>query len=169
MTETSSHSKSETAVLAAGCFWGVESILRGLPGVISTTVGYAGGVAEKAKYIYVKTGKTGHAEAVKIIFDPTRLKFEDLLVLFFRLHDPTQKDRQMNDVGTQYRSSIFYHSEEQRITAEKKRAEVDASGKWKAPVQTEITPAMDFYDAEAEHQDYLQRNPGGYNCHWIRD
>lgn len=159
----------ETAVLAAGCFWGVESILAELPGVISTTVGYVGGAEENAKYIYVKTGKTGHAEAVKIQFDPSRLQYSDLLALFFRLHDSTQKDRQMNDVGTQYRSAIFYQTEEQRVAAEKKKAEVDASGKWKAPVQTEILPAMPFFDAEAEHQNYLKRNPGGYNCHWIRD
>ncbi len=158
----------EIAVLAAGCFWGVEQILRDLPGVLTTTVGYCGGGLENPKYVHVKTGETGHAEAVRIEFDPSVLTFESLLDLFFRLHDPTQLNRQENDVGTQYRSAIFYESETQRLAAEKKKAEVDASGKWKRPVATVITPAVKFWDAELEHQDYLQKHPDGYNCHWVR-
>jgi methionine-S-sulfoxide reductase len=160
---------TETAILAAGCFWGVENILREIPGVIDTTVGYCGGDGANPVYSQVKTGRTGHAEAVKITFDPARLSFESLLDVFFRLHDPTQLDRQMNDVGTQYRSAIFCQDETQRTVAERKKVEVDASGKWKAPVVTRILPAAPFWDAEPEHQDYLRRNPNGYNCHWLRD
>jgi methionine-S-sulfoxide reductase len=159
----------EKAVFAAGCFWGVESILRKIPGVISTTVGYCGGQMENPRYSDIKSGETGHAEAVRIEFDPAKLSYEKLLDYFFRLHDPTQLNRQMNDIGTQYRSVIFYQSEAQRIAAEKKKAEVDASGKWGRPVVTAILPAMPFWEAEPEHQDYLERNPHGYNCHWLRD
>ncbi|MBS1962568.1 MAG: peptide-methionine (S)-S-oxide reductase MsrA [Bdellovibrionales bacterium] len=159
----------EVAILAAGCFWGVENILRSLPGVVSTTVGYTGGDLKNPKYSHVKTGETGHAEAVRIEFDPAKLTYENLLDLFFRLHDPTQLNRQMNDVGTQYRSAIFYLSETQKEIAEKKRGEVEASGKWKKPIATLIVPAVPFWPAEDEHQDYLQKNPNGYNCHWVRD
>lgn len=159
----------ETAIFAAGCFWGVENILRNLPGVISTTVGYTGGATKNPKYPQVKTGETGHAEAVRIEFDPKKITYETLLDFFFRLHDPTQLNRQMNDIGTQYRSAIFYTSEAQRTAAEKKKAEVDASGKWKRPIATAIVAAEPFWDAEPEHQDYLQKYPDGYNCHWLRD
>jgi peptide-methionine (S)-S-oxide reductase len=159
----------EKAVFAAGCFWGVESILREIPGVISTTVGYCGGASENPRYSEIKTGMTGHAEAVQIDFDPAKVSYETLLDYFFRLHDPTQLNRQMNDIGTQYRSAIFYQSAEQKAAAERKKAEIDASGKWKSPVVTAIVPAMPFWEAEPEHQDYLERNPHGYNCHWLRD
>lgn len=168
MTPPTPRETTETAVLAAGCFWGVEKILRELPGVLTTTVGYCGGALDDPKYSHVKKGNTGHAEAVKIEFDPAELTYSSLLDLFFRLHDPTQLNRQENDIGTQYRSAIFYQSEAQRLIAEKKKAEVDASGKWKRPLQTQIVPAEKFWDAEEEHQDYLEKHPHGYNCHWVR-
>ncbi len=161
--------KSEAAVLAGGCFWGVEEILRKLPGVLDTEVGYCGGALEDPSYEDVKTGKTDHAEAVKIIFDPGKISFETLLDYFFRLHDPTTLNRQGNDVGSQYRSAIFYQSEQQREIAEKKKKQVDASGKWKRPLVTQIVPAVPFFSAEKYHQDYLQKNPNGYNCHYLRD
>ena len=161
--------KEETAVLAGGCFWGMEEIIRKIPGVIRTTVGYAGGSTVKPTYKLVTTGTTGHAEAIEIVFDPSKLSYEQLLGYFFRMHDPTTLNRQHNDIGTQYRSAIFYKSEEQRKTAEKVKAEVNQSGKWKKPIVTEITAASDFYPAEDYHQDYLQKNPGGYNCHVLRD
>ncbi len=160
--------KTEIAILAAGCFWGVENILREQPGVLSTTVGYCGGNTDNPKYETVKHGNTGHAEAVLIEFDPALLSYESLLALFFRLHDPTQKDRQENDVGTQYRSAVFYTSDAQRMTAEKVKSQVSHSGKWKREIQTEISQAPRFWDAEAEHQDYLVKHPNGYNCHWVR-
>ena len=161
--------KEETAVLAGGCFWGMEEIIRKIPGVIRTTVGYAGGSTVKPTYKLVTTGTTGHAEAIEIVFDPSKLSYEQLLGYFFRMHDPTTLNRQHNDIGTQYRSAIFYKSEEQRKTAEKVKAEVNQSGKWKKPIVTEITAASDFYPAEDYHQDYLQKNPGGYNRHVLRD
>ena len=159
----------ETALLAGGCFWGVEQLLRERDGVLDTEVGYAGGTLESPRYTDVKTGRTGHAEAVKVEFDPTRLSYADLLRYFFRLHDPTTRNRQGNDVGSQYRSTIFYFDDEQRGTAERIKAEVDASGRWPAPVVTEIVPAGSFWPAEGYHQDYLVRNPNGYTCHWLRD
>lgn len=162
-------SKTEVATLAGGCFWGVEEILRKTPGVLRSLVGYTGGHVPNATYEQVKTGETGHAEAVQISFDPAKLSFENLLRLFFRLHDPTTKNRQSNDIGTQYRSAIFYHSEEQKKSAESVKAEVDKSGKWKSPIVTEIVPAVTFYDAEEYHQKYLEKNPNGYNCHYVRD
>ncbi len=160
---------SETATLAGGCFWGMEDILRKIPGVLSTTVGYTGGTTERPRYEDVHDGATGHAEAVQVVFDPSRLSYEALLGWFFRMHDPTTLNRQGNDVGTSYRSAIFHHSEAQRLTAEKVKASVDASGKWSAPVVTEITAATQFWPAEDYHQDYLQRNPDGYTCHYLRD
>jgi len=161
--------KQEIAVLAGGCFWGVEELVRKLPGVVETTVGYAGGDASTATYEQVKKGHTGHAEAIQIVFDPSQLTYENLLRFFFRMHDPTTKNRQENDIGTQYRSAIFYQSEEQKQTAEKVKEEIDKSGKWSRPVVTEIVPAMPFYTAESYHQKYLIKNPGGYNCHYLRD
>ncbi|MGH9459425.1 MAG: peptide-methionine (S)-S-oxide reductase MsrA [Thermoanaerobaculia bacterium] len=158
-----------TATLAGGCFWGVEEIFRTMPGVIETEVGYTGGDFVNPRYHDVKTGKTGHAESIRIVFDPSRVSYEEILRYFFRLHDPTTKNRQGNDMGSQYRSAIFYEDEEQKRVAEKVRAEVDASGKWPRPVVTEIVPAKVFYSAEDYHQDYLQKNPGGYTCHWVRD
>ncbi len=169
MPAEDSPSKTETALLAAGCFWGVENLLRDLPGVISTTVGYCGGDLKNPKYSHVKTGETGHAEAVEIEFDPKRISYEKIVDLFFRLHDPTQLNRQMNDVGTQYRSAIFFRSADQKATAEKVRAAAEASGRWKKPIVTQIVPAPPFWPAEEEHQDYLRKHPEGYNCHWIRD
>ena len=161
--------KREIAVLAGGCFWGMEEILRGIPGVVETAVGYTGGTTSHATYEEVSTGRTGHAESVRIVFDPERLTYEELLGYFFRMHDPTTPNRQGNDVGTQYRSAIFYESEEQRRIAEKVKASVEASGKWKRPIVTEIVPATQFWPAEDYHQDYLQKNPGGYTCHYLRD
>jgi peptide methionine sulfoxide reductase msrA/msrB len=155
----------ETATLAGGCFWGMEDILRKIPGVLKTTVGYTGGSVTNPTYKAVCTGKTGHAEAVEIVFDPAQLSYEKLLGYFFRMHDPTTLNRQHNDTGTQYRSAIFYHNEAQRETAARVKARVDASGKWPRPVVTEITKAPAFYPAEEYHQDYLEKNPGGYTCH----
>lgn len=160
-----SPSPRETATLAGGCFWGMEDILRNIPGVLKTTVGYTGGSVTNPTYKAVCTGKTGHAEAVEIVFDPARISFEKLLGFFFRMHDPTTLNRQHNDVGTQYRSAIFFHDDTQRQTAERVKARVDASGKWPRPVVTEITNASTFYPAEEYHQDYLEKNPGGYTCH----
>jgi len=160
--------KTETATLAGGCFWGMEEIIKAIPGVIATQVGYTGGNTENATYIHVKTGQTGHAEAVQIEFDPAKLKYETLIEWFFRMHDPTTKNQQGNDIGSQYRSAIFYHSPEQRAAAERVIARVDKSGAWKKPVVTELVAATKWYDAEEYHQDYLKKNPGGYTCHWIR-
>jgi len=164
-----SHTQHQTATLAGGCFWGVEELLRELPGVISTRVGYTGGRTANPRYEDVKTGSTGHAEAIEIIFDPSRLSYQDLLLFFFRLHDPTTLNRQGNDRGTQYRSAIFFHDDAQRQTAEAVKAKVDASGKWPKPVVTEIAKASAFYTAEEYHQKYLVKNPGGYTCHFVRD
>ncbi len=161
--------REELAVVAGGCFWGVEALIAELPGVLNTDVGYTGGSVANPGYRRVVSGDTGHAEAVRIVFDPSRLSYEDLLRYFFRLHDPTTLNRQGHDKGTQYRSAIFYQSEAQRRTAERIKAEVDASGKWKDPVVTEIVPASDFYPAEEYHQDYLKKNPNGYTCHYLRD
>lgn len=160
---------TETATLAGGCFWGVEELIRQLDGVVDTEVGYTGGTVPNATYEMVKTGRTGHAESIRITFDPSRISYEEILRFFFRLHDPTTKNRQGNDVGSQYRSAIFVHDAAQRETAELVKKEVDASGKWPAPVVTEIVDASDFWSAESYHQDYLQKHPNGYTCHWVRD
>jgi peptide methionine sulfoxide reductase msrA/msrB len=160
----------ESVVLAGGCFWGMEDIIRKIPGVLETEVGYAGGTTKSPTYNDVRTGRTGHAEAVRIVFDPAKLSFESLLEnWFFRMHDPTTKNRQGNDVGTQYRSAIFVSSPEQRATAEAVKRRIDESGKWRAPVVTEIAEAFEFTPAEEYHQKYLIKNPGGYTCHWMRD
>jgi peptide methionine sulfoxide reductase msrA/msrB len=159
----------ETAVLAGGCFWGMEEIIRNIPGVIETEVGYTGGQTKSPDYSVVKTGVTGHAESVKITFDPTKISYADLLGYFFRMHDPTTKNRQGNDVGTQYRSAIFYQSIEQQQIAKEVIEKVNQSGKWKSPIVTEVVKAEDFTKAEDFHQDYLQKYPGGYTCHWLRD
>lgn len=156
----------ETAVLAGGCFWGMEEILRKIPGVIKTTVGHSGGTTANPKYEDVTTGRTGHAEAIEVVFDSARLSYESLLDYFFRMHDPTTLNRQHNDVGTQYRSAIFYTSEVQKQTAE--RVKLAQSGKFKRPITTEITAATKFYSAEEYHQKYLVKNPGGYTCHVLR-
>jgi peptide methionine sulfoxide reductase msrA/msrB len=157
------------ATLSGGCFWGVQELVRRLPGVISTSVGYTGGRTDNPRYEDVHMGTTGHAEAVQIVYDPRRLSYESILRYFFRLHDPTKSNRQGNDIGTQYRSAIFYHDEEQRQVAERVKGEVERSGKWPAKVVTQIVPASTFHPAEAYHQDYLQKHPDGYTCHYLRD
>ncbi len=166
---SSSTQKTETAILAGGCFWGMEEILRKIPGIIETTVGYSGGDFPNPDYKLVCTGRTGHAEAVRIVFDPAKITYEQVLGYFFRMHDPTTLNQQHNDIGSQYRSAIFYTTEEQKATAEKVKAQVDKSGKWKRPIVTEITKAKQFYVAEDYHQKYLEKNPHGYNCHVLRD
>lgn len=159
----------EVAVLAGGCFWGMQELLRKIPGVLETEVGYTGGWLVDPRYEDTHDSRSGHAEAVRVVFDPRRLTFDELLERwFFRMHDPTTKDRQGNDRGTQYRSAIFYADEAQRLTAEAVKARVQASGHWKAPIVTQITKAGPWYRAEGYHQDYLQKNPGGYTCHYLR-
>jgi methionine-S-sulfoxide reductase len=159
----------EVATLAGGCFWGVEELIRALPGVVNTEVGYTGGTFPNPRYEDMKSGRTGHAESIRIEFDPSVTSYEAILEFFFRLHDPTTANRQGNDVGSQYRSAIFYHDEQQREIAERVKAKVDASGKWQRPIVTEIVPAKEWYDAESYHQDYLRKHPNGYTCHWVRD
>jgi len=158
----------ETAILAGGCFWGMEEIIRKIPGVIKTTVGYSGGTTADPTYEEVSTGTTGHAESIEVVFDSSRLSYETLLDYFFRMHDPTTLNRQHNDVGTQYRSAIFYTSEVQKKTAESVKARWDKSGKFNRPITTEITTAGKFYSAEEYHQKYLVKHPGGYTCHVLR-
>ncbi len=164
-----SRGATATAIVAGGCFWGVEHLMRQLKGVISTDVGYTGGTTANPTYRQVCTGTTGHAEAVRVVFDPAVVSYQDLLRYFFRLHDPTTRNRQHNDRGTQYRSAIFYLDDHQREVAEKVRAEVDRSGRWNHRVVTEIVPASTFWKAEAYHQDYLEKHPDGYTCHDLRD
>lgn len=159
----------EVAILAGGCFWGMEEIIRGIPGVLDTDVGYTGGWLEHPTYHDTHDSKSGHAESVRVVFDPTVLSYETLLAdWFFRMHDPTTLNRQGNDIGTQYRSAIFYTSEAQRETAERVKARVQESGLWKKPITTEIVPEATWWTAEGYHQDYLKKNPGGYTCHWMR-
>ena len=157
-------SKLKTATLAGGCFWGVEELIRALPGVVDTEVGYTGGKVANATY----QNHEGHAEAIKVTYDPATISYDKILEFFFTIHDPTTLNRQGNDVGTSYRSAIFVHDEEQRQAAERVKAKVDQSGAWKRPVVTEIVPAKEFWTAEAYHQDYLQKNPNGYTCHFVR-
>ncbi|MEZ4403865.1 MAG: peptide-methionine (S)-S-oxide reductase MsrA [Kofleriaceae bacterium] len=160
----------EVALLAGGCFWGMEELLRAVDGVVDTEVGYVGGEPATATYAQVHLGTTGHAESVKVVFDPARLSYADLLERwFFRMHDPTTRDRQGNDRGSQYRSAIFYTTEGQRVVAAEVVARVDGSGRWSSPLVTSIEPAGVFTAAEAEHQDYLQQHPDGYTCHYLRD
>lgn len=154
----------EKAILAGGCFWGVEELIHNLPGVSSTVVGYTGGDVPNATYRNHGT----HAEGIEIMFDPTMLSYRALLEFFFQIHDPTTKNRQGNDRGTSYRSAIFYLNETQKATAASLIKEMEASRKWPGTIVTEIVPAGDFWNAEAEHQDYLQKNPYGYTCHFIR-
>ena len=154
----------ERSILAGGCFWGMQDLIRKLDGVISTRVGYSGGGVPNATYRRHGT----HAEAIEIVFDPNRLSFRELLEFFFQVHDPTTRNRQGNDMGTSYRSAIFTTSDEQRKVAEDTIADVDASGLWPGRVVTEVAPAGPFWEAEPEHQDYLQRLPNGYTCHFVR-
>lgn len=158
----------EIATLAGGCFWGMEELLQKLPGVIETQVGYTGGKTTDATYKEVKTGTTGHAEAVQILFDPKKTNFEKLLLEFFKIHDPTTVDRQGNDIGSQYRSAIFFHSEAQKKTAEAVKRRVDESKKWGKPIVTAVVPADNFWRAEDYHQKYLDKTPNGYTCHYVR-
>ena len=160
--------KTETAILAGGCFWGMEDLIRKLPGVVETVVGYTGGALSKPDYKQVKTGRTGHAEAIRISYDPAKTTYRALLEFFFQIHDPTTKDRQGNDIGSQYRSAIFYLNEAQKAEAQKIIAEIDASRVWPGKVVTEIVPAGEWWDAEDYHQDYLVKYPEGYTCHFIR-
>jgi peptide-methionine (S)-S-oxide reductase len=154
----------EKAILAGGCFWGMQDLIHKLPGVEHTRVGYSGGDVPNATY----WNHGGHAESIEILFDPLRLSYRDLLEFFFQIHDPTTRNRQGNDVGTSYRSAIFYTSEAQRQTAEDTIADLDASGLWPGKVVTEVAPAGPFWEAEPEHQDYLERYPNGYTCHCPR-
>ena len=155
---------TETAILAGGCFWGVQDLLRRYPGVQATRVGYTGGDVADATYRNHGT----HAEGIEIIFDPSVISYRRLLELFFQIHDPSTENRQGNDRGTSYRSAIYYTSDEQKQVAEDTIRDVDASGLWPGKVVTEVAPAGPFWQAEPEHQDYLQRLPHGYTCHYIR-
>jgi peptide-methionine (S)-S-oxide reductase len=156
--------QTETAILAGGCFWGMEDLLRRYPGVLSTRVGYTGGDVPNATYRNHGT----HAEAIEIVFDPSQIGYRRILEFFFQIHDPTTKNRQGNDVGPSYRSAIFYLDDKQKQVAENTVADVDASDLWPGKVVTEIVPAGPFWEAEPDHQDYLERNPNGYTCHFIR-
>jgi peptide methionine sulfoxide reductase msrA/msrB len=159
----------EVALLAGGCFWGMQDLLRKIPGVLETEAGYTGGWLANPRYDDTHDSASGHAESVRVVFDPRRLSYQELLERwFFRMHDPTTPNRQGNDRGTQYRSAIFYADERQRADAEAVKARVQASGLWKGTIVTEIAPASAWYKAEPEHQDYLERNPGGYSCHFLR-
>lgn len=155
---------TERALLAGGCFWGMEELVRAMPGVVSTRVGYSGGDVPNATYRNHGT----HAETLEVVFDPARLSYRDLLEFFFQIHDPSTVDRQGNDIGTSYRSAIFYTTPEQKRVAEDTIADVDASGLWPGKVVTRVEPAGDFWEAEPEHQDYLQKFPEGYTCHFAR-
>jgi peptide-methionine (S)-S-oxide reductase len=155
---------TETAILAGGCFWGMQDLLRRYPGVLSTRVGYTGGNVANATYRNHGT----HAEAIEVIFDPERLSYRNLLEFFFQIHDPTTADRQGNDRGSSYRSAIFYLNDEQRKIAERTISDVQASGAWPGKIVTELSPAGPFWEAEPEHQDYLERIPNGYTCHFVR-
>jgi methionine-S-sulfoxide reductase len=161
--------KTEIATLAAGCFWGVEELIRALPGVLNTAVGYTGGKLENPTYNEVKLGTTDHAESIQIEFDSEVISFSDILNFFFKMHNPTTVNQQGNDKGSQYRSAIFYHSEHQKEVALEVIEKVEASKKWDRPIVTQVLEASKFYPAEDYHQDYLKKNPGGYTCHWIRD
>ncbi len=155
---------SEKAILAGGCFWGMEELIRELPGVTSTRVGYTGGEVKNATYRNHGT----HAEAIAITFNPEEMSYRKLLEFFFQIHNPTTKNRQGNDMGTSYRSAIYYGNEEQKATAESLIKEMDASGVWPGKIVTEVAPVADFWDAEEEHQAYLQKHPNGYTCHYVR-
>ncbi len=154
----------ETAILAGGCFWGMQELLRHTPGVISTRVGYSGGEVAHATY----RNHGNHAEAVEVVFDPKVIEFRRILEFFFQIHDPSTPNRQGNDRGASYRSAIYYLNPEQKRVAEQTIADVNASGLWPGKVVTEVAPAGPFWEAELEHQDYLQRWPSGYTCHWVR-
>lgn len=155
---------TETAILAGGCFWGMQDLIRRMPGVLSTRVGYSGGDVPHATYRNHGT----HAEAIEVVFDPSKTSYRQILEFFFQIHDPSTNNRQGNDTGTSYRSGIYYTSDEQKKVAEDTIADVDASGIWPGKVVSELAPAGDFWQAEPEHQDYLERIPNGYTCHYVR-
>jgi methionine-S-sulfoxide reductase len=155
---------NQRAVLAGGCFWGMQDLIRRQPGVVSTRVGYSGGQVANATY----RNHSGHAEAVEIVFDPATTSYRELLEFFFQIHDPSTRDRQGNDLGSSYRSAIFYVDDEQKTVALDTIADVDASGLWPGRVVTEVTPVSEFWEAEPEHQDYLEHYPNGYTCHFPR-
>ena len=155
---------TETAILAGGCFWGMQDLIRRMPGMLSTRVGYTGGDVPNATYRNHGT----HAEGIELVFDPAKLSYRQILEFFFQIHDPSTKNRQGNDVGSSYRSAIYYTSDAQKQVAQDTIADVDASGIWPGKVATELEPAGDFWEAEPEHQDYLERLPNGYTCHYVR-
>ena len=165
---TTDHTAPQTAYLAGGCFWGMEELVRQIPGVLKTEVGYCGGDTPDARYEQVKTGKTGHAESLKVVFDPQQLSYHHLLFEFFRMHNPTTPNRQGNDIGSQYRSAIFFLNEEQKRIAGEVIRIVDASGEWGGKAVTEVVPFREFYRAEEYHQKYLVMYPHGYTCHYLR-
>lgn len=158
----------ERAVFAGGCFWGMQDLIRRRPGVSLTRVGYTGGTVPNATYEKLKRGNTGHAESIEVFFDPAKLSYRQLLEFFFQIHDPSTPDRQGNDRGSSYRSEIFYVNAAQNEAAKQVISEINASGKWPGRVTTKISKAGDFWQAEPAHQDYLQRVPNGYTCHYIR-
>lgn len=158
----------ERAVLAGGCFWGMQDLFRKQKGVMDTCVGYTGGKVANPTYTVVKTGSTRHAEAISVTYHTEQTSYRDILEFFFKIHDPTTKDRQGNDAGSQYRSVIFYETPEQKQVAEEVIAEINAAGFLEKPIVTEVVPLETFYEAEEFHQDYLEKNPGGYTCHFIR-
>jgi peptide-methionine (S)-S-oxide reductase len=155
---------TETAILAGGCFWGMQDLIRRMPGMLSTRVGYTGGDVRNATYRNHGT----HAEAIELVFDPSQLSYRQILEFFFQIHDPSTKNRQGNDTGASYRSAIYYTSDEQKKVAQDTILDVNASGLWPGKVVTELAPAGDFWEAEREHQDYLERIPHGYTCHFVR-
>jgi methionine-S-sulfoxide reductase len=159
----------ETATLAAGCFWGTEEFFRKVPGVVETRVGYAGGHTKSPTYEDTSSGTTGHAETLELKFDPAKVSYAQLLTLFFKMHDPTTANRQGNDVGTQYRSAIFFHGDQQKQTALSLMQRIERSGAWRAKLTTEVAPAGVFYPAEEYHQKYLVKHPGGYDNHYLRN
>jgi peptide-methionine (S)-S-oxide reductase len=161
--------KKEIATLAGGCFWGMEEIIRKIPGVTNTIVGYSGGNIDDPNYNIVRLGTSNHAESIQLEFDPSQLSYSELLNYFFRMHDPTTVNQQGNDKGTQYRSVIFYHSIEQKQMALEIIKKINESKKWPKPIVTQVIEASKFYPAEEYHQDYLQKNPNGYTCHWLRN
>ncbi|MCB0377696.1 MAG: peptide-methionine (S)-S-oxide reductase MsrA [Bdellovibrionales bacterium] len=158
----------KTCVLAGGCFWGVEELFRKQKGVVKTRVGYTGGTLENPTYEDVKKGHTGHAEAIEVSFDDSQTNYKNIFHYFFSIHDPTTLNQQGNDIGSQYRSAIFYNSDEEKRDAFETIEEVKQAGFWQKPIQTEVIPLKTFYSAEEYHQDYLQKNPGGYTCHFER-
>ncbi len=160
---------TENTILAGGSFWGMQELTRNIPGVTSTCVGYTGGHIIDPTYELVKNGDTGHVESVLISFNPDKISFRELIIYFFRIHDPTILDGQGHERGSQYSSIIFYHTEDQRQTAHEMKNAAEIIKRWKAPIVTKILPASCFYKAEDYHQDYLQRNPNGHNAHWLRD